>query len=88
MPIEDTFKQLFTPCANIMVVGEAQRFMACLITFKVDVDLTTFLPSKNLTVEAKAYFKKEMGLDFSTSDEACQHPRVVEIVQKYIEETN
>jgi hypothetical protein len=40
-----------------MVVGEAQRFMACIITFKVDVDMVTFLPGKNLTVEARVYFK-------------------------------
>ena len=52
VPIVDNFKQLFPPCSNIMVVGEAQRFMACLITFKVDVDLVTFLPSRNLTIEA------------------------------------
>lgn len=52
VPIEDNFKQLFPPCSNIMVVGEAQRFLACLITFKVDVDLVTFMPSKNLTLEA------------------------------------
>lgn len=71
VPIEDNFKQLFPPCSNIMVVGEAQRFLACLITFKVDVDLVTFMPSKNLTLEAQNYFKKELGLDLKTSDEAC-----------------
>jgi len=69
--IEDNFKQLFPPCSNIMVVGEGQRFMACLITFKVDVVLATFMPSKNLTLEAKAYFRKELGLELKTSDEAC-----------------
>ena len=52
VPIEDNFKQLFPPCSNIMVVGEAQRFMACIITCKVDVDLVTFLPSRNWTIEA------------------------------------
>ena len=45
--------------------------MACLITFKVDVDLATFAPSKKLTAEAQAYFKKELGLEIKTSEEAC-----------------
>ena len=47
--------------------------MACLITFKVDVDLATFMPTKNLTTEAQAYFKKELGLEMKTSDEACKN---------------
>jgi hypothetical protein len=29
-----------------MVVGEMQRFMAALITFKVDIDMKTGLPGK------------------------------------------
>jgi long-chain-fatty-acid--CoA ligase ACSBG len=41
VPIEDNFKETCPPCSNIMVVGEQQRFMAALITFKVDVDPTT-----------------------------------------------
>ena len=49
VPIEENFKSLCAPCSNIMVVGEMQRFLACLITFKVDVDMTTYQPSKNLT---------------------------------------
>ncbi len=51
VPIEDNFKSFCPPCSNIMVVGEMQRFMACLITFKVDIDMMTGLPSKQLTNE-------------------------------------
>lgn len=61
VPIEDSFKALFAACSNIMVVGENQRFMAALITLKVDVDNKTGLPSKNLTAEAAAYLQKETG---------------------------
>ena len=62
--------------------------MACLITFKVDVDLATFMPTKNLTTEAQAYFKKELGLEIKTSDEACKNQKVIELVQRMIDETN
>ena len=39
VPIEDTFKEECPACSNIMVVGEQQRFMAALITFKVGMDM-------------------------------------------------
>ena len=45
VPVEDNFKELCPPCSNIMMVGEQQRFMAALITFKVDVDPKTGQPS-------------------------------------------
>ena len=37
IPIEDCFKEEFPPCSNIVLVGENQRFIASLITFKVDL---------------------------------------------------
>ena len=49
--------------------------MGALITFKVDVDMKTGLPSKNLLEEARVFFKKELGLDIKTSDEACKEPK-------------
>lgn len=45
VPVEDNFKEICYPCSNIMMVGEQQRFMAALITFKVDVDTKTGQPS-------------------------------------------
>ena len=37
--IEDAFKENCPPCSNIMVIGENQKFLCSLITFKVDVDM-------------------------------------------------
>lgn len=77
VPIEDTFKAECPACSNIMLVGENQRFMAALITFKVDLDMKSGLPSNNLTEETMAYFKGH-GIDIKTSDEACQSQKVFE----------
>jgi len=88
VPVEDNFKISCPPCSNIMMVGEMQRFMACLVTFKVDIDPKTGLPSQNLMAEASAFFKKELGLDLKTADQACKDPKVIEYVQKCIEATN
>jgi long-chain-fatty-acid--CoA ligase ACSBG len=49
VPIEDNFKEACPACSNIMLIGENRRFMAALITLKVDIDMTTGLPSKDLT---------------------------------------
>lgn len=39
-------------------------------------------------MECKAFFKKELGLDLKTSDEAIKNPKVVQLVEKCIEATN
>lgn len=41
VPVEDNFKEACPVCSNIMMVGEQQRFMSALITFKVDIDPVT-----------------------------------------------
>ena len=54
-----------------MLIGENRRFMSALITFKVDIDMTTGLPSQNLMPDSKKWIKAETGLDLKTSEEAC-----------------
>lgn len=53
VPIEDKFKLCCSPCSNIMVVGENQRFIAAIITLKVDPDPKTGGMSDNLMPEAQ-----------------------------------
>ena len=77
VPIEDIFKALCPACSNIMCIGEMKNFISAIITFKVDVDLKNKgCPTKNLTPEAKAYFKSKCGVDITTSDQACQSKEV------------
>ena len=88
VPIEDNFKVACPACSNIMLIGENQRFMAALITFKVDIDMTTGLPSNKLMSDAVKFIKAETGEDLKTSDEACKNQKVFEMVQKCVNETN
>jgi|TARA_B110001450_G_C17619057_1_gene480433 hypothetical protein len=67
-----------------MVVGEQQRFMAALITFKVVVDMKTLLPTNELLEEVQVYFKDKLGLTLKTSDEACKNPKVMEHINECI----
>ena len=62
--------------------------MAALITFKVDIDPKTGVPSRNLTNEAKAVFKEHCGEDLKTTDEALAEPKVAAYVKRCIEATN
>lgn len=71
-----------------MLIGEMQRFMACLITFKVEADTESGIPSRNLTQETKNFFKRTLGLDLKTSDEACTEQKVTDYIKKCIDETN
>jgi long-chain-fatty-acid--CoA ligase ACSBG len=87
VPIEDTFKLNCPACSNIMLVGENQRFMAALITFKVDIDMKTGSPSTALMPETVKYFK-DNGIDCKTSEEACQSQKVFELMQKCAAATN
>jgi hypothetical protein len=52
--------------------------MGALITFKVDIDMKTGLPSTVLTSEAVDYFKKNLGVELKTSEEACLNEKVLE----------
>ena len=88
VPVEDNFKLECAACSNIMMIGEQQRFMSALITFKVDVDQKTGIPSRNLTAEAKIAFKNGAGVDLSTSDEAIAEPKVSEYIKRCMEATN
>ena len=57
-----------------MLVGENERFIAALITFKVVVDINKGgLPTTNLDPIAIKYFKDKLGINLSTSVEACKN---------------
>ena len=86
--VEDNFKLECVACSNIMMIGEQQRFMAALITFKVDIDPKTGVPSRTLTAEAVADFKKNLGINVKTTDEAIAEPKVSEYIKKCLEATN
>jgi len=62
--------------------------MAALITFKVDIDMKTGLPSHNLTAEAVKYFKEKAGVDVKTSEEACKNQKIMDLVQTCVVATN
>ena len=53
-----------------MVIGEGKRFIFALITLKSLPDLTSGLPTENLSDEAKDYLLKTLELTLMTTTEA------------------
>ena len=88
VPIEDCFKGICPECSNIMLIGENRRFIAALITFKVEVDMEKFMPSTILEPEIARYFKLLCGITIKTSEEACDNQKIKEYIKKCINETN
>jgi long-chain-fatty-acid--CoA ligase ACSBG len=88
VPIEDKFKENFPACGNIMLIGENRRFISALITFKVEIDMSTGLPSDSLTKESRDFLKKETGESFTKATEAIKNEKVIKSVQDAVERTN
>jgi long-chain-fatty-acid--CoA ligase ACSBG len=86
--IEDNFKEFCPPCSNIMVIGENAKFLCALITFKVDIDMSKGIPSNNLTSEAKNFFKNQIGVEVSTSEEAAKNDKIQKFIEQCISKTN
>jgi long-chain-fatty-acid--CoA ligase ACSBG len=80
IPIEDKFKEEFPCCSNIMLIGEAERFISCLITLKVEINPANGQPKNDLLPEVRDFFKAN-GIDnISTTEEACASNKVSELI--------
>ncbi len=56
-----------------MLVGDNEKFISALLTFKVEMDPKTGLPTDNLTLESKVYLKDKLKLDLNLSTEALKN---------------
>mmetsp|Transcript_36161 Transcript_36161/g.35114 ORF Transcript_36161/g.35114 Transcript_36161/m.35114 type:complete len:210 (-) Transcript_36161:202-831(-) len=88
--IESTFKEICPITSNIMVIGDNRKFLSAILTFKVDSDLKTGIPSKNLSNECKLQMKNAIPdlEDVNTVDEAMKNPKILKFLDKCMEETN
>jgi len=55
--------------------------MAAVVTFKVEIDPKSGVPSRELTAEAIADFKSKAGVNITTTDEAIAEPKVSEYIK-------
>lgn len=89
VPIEDAIKEEVPLISNVMVIGDKRKFLSCLLTLKVVVDVETAEPSDNLTDVALDYCKsigsqaKTVSEILSTKDE-----KVMKAIQEGIDRAN
>lgn len=89
--IEDSLKSICPIINNVMVIGDDKKYLSALVTFKVDVDMSTGMstPTKNLTTTVKAFLKSDLGVsDVSTTEEAMKNEVIMKYIQKKIDENN
>lgn len=68
VPIEDNIKAELPIVGTAMVIGDKKKFLSCLLTCQVEIDLETGLPKDNLLPSAQAYLKS-LGLEITKADE-------------------
>lgn len=74
-----------------MVIGDDKKYLSALITFKVDVDMTTGMntPTKSLTMTVRNFLRDNLGVtDVSTTDEAAKNEKVIKYLKSKIDENN
>jgi len=68
VPIEDNIKAECPLIGTAMVIGDKRKFLSCLFTCQVEIDIDTGLPRDVLLASAQAYLKS-LGLECTKPEE-------------------
>jgi long-chain-fatty-acid--CoA ligase ACSBG len=58
--IEDSLKDICPIISNVMAIGDDKNFISALISFKVDIDVVTGVPSNKLVPECVKFIKDNL----------------------------
>ena len=90
VPIEGLIKQTLPIVSNALVVGDQQKYLACLLTLRVEMDETTELPTNQLTEVALEECRK-IGSSSQTVNDILNgggDHKVLKMLQKGIDTVN
>lgn len=89
--LEHTFKEICPIVSNIMVIGDNRRFLAAIISLKVNTSLDN-VPAQELTNECKMLMKKILGEEegerIKTAKDAMGSAALRQYVDKCFETAN
>lgn len=85
--IEDSLKKWMPFISNVVVIGDNQKFLACLITLKVRVNPDTGVASDDLDSDAKR-ISGEIGSTATTTLSAMEDPKWLKKIQEGIDLSN
>lgn len=83
IPIEDNIKLEIPLVATCMVIGDKKKFLSCLLTCQVEIDLDSGLPTDNLLPSA-VHYCSELGLNVTKASEIA--PDTPEVLKNAIQE--
>jgi len=73
--------------SNVMVIGDRRKYLACLISLKVVMDLESATPTDTLAADA-LFVGKEIGSTATLYSEAVNDPLWIEYINNGIKEAN
>ncbi|KNC51589.1 long-chain-fatty-acid-CoA ligase ACSBG2 [Thecamonas trahens ATCC 50062] len=85
--VENLLKAAMPYLSNAFCIGDRRKFLSALLTFKVEVDAETGVPSNQLTAPARAALAAE-GIQAATVEEAMADPRLDEVVNAGLARAN
>lgn len=90
MPIEHLIKQFLPIISNAIVVGDQQKYLACLLTLKVELDESTGLPTNQLTATAVEACQRVGSSALTVADilDGGGDHRVLRMIQRGIDKVN
>jgi len=90
--IEDEVRLSLPDIVNmVMVCGDGRPYLSCLLTPKVELDMTTLTPTENLEPRAVAWLKSVCGAEIKTVTALLESPhwgQIAEAIQEGIERAN
>jgi long-chain-fatty-acid--CoA ligase ACSBG len=85
--IEDSLKKWMPYLSNVVVIGDNQKFLACLITLKVKTNPDSGIASDELTGDA-LYTSTAIGSTATTTLQAMEDPKWLAKIQEGINKSN
>jgi long-chain-fatty-acid--CoA ligase ACSBG len=86
--IEDAIKKELSCISNVMVVGDRQKFLSCILTFQVKINLDTNVPTTDLAPSAINWAKDVVGSEATTVSDLVSDQRVMKALEAGIKRAN
>jgi long-chain-fatty-acid--CoA ligase ACSBG len=86
--VENAIKKELPCISNVMVVGDRRKFLSCVITFLVNINPDTNVPTTDLAPNAINWAQEEVGFKALTVSDLVSNPKTMKVLEAGIERAN
>jgi long-chain-fatty-acid--CoA ligase ACSBG len=86
--IEDAIKKELSCISNVMVVGDRRKFLSCILTFLVNINVKTNVPTTDLAQNAINWAQDIIGSKATTVLDLVSDQRVMKALEEGIKRAN